>query len=182
MRRGNQICPGKFAGALGCPRLRRTVVHKLVSGFRAETPPLVLEAFRSGREGQTNQSLATLSFPMALRFTTVFNVNAFRELQSDDSVCFGAGRLAKELEQSFAFLFDSVSDVRVFIRQPGSGRPPALPWTRHIEPQTPGPRSSSEGGDCRIYQPPPRTLSFISFFSRCMFSLFSQDLFICNDK
>ena len=72
VRRGNQTCPGKFAGALGCPRLRRTVVYKLVSGFRAETPPLVLEAFRSGREGQTNQSLATLSLRMALRFTTVF--------------------------------------------------------------------------------------------------------------
>lgn len=81
VRRGNQTSPGTLAGALGCPRLRRAVVYKLVSGFRAATPQFVLDAFCSGREGQTNQSLVTLNLPMALRFTTVFSLKAFRKLQ-----------------------------------------------------------------------------------------------------
>ena len=96
VRRGNQTGPGMFAGALGCPRLRCAVVYKRVSGFRAATPQFVLDAFRSGREGQTNQSLATLSLPMALQFMTVFSVNAFCKLQSDDSVyLFWCGKVSK---------------------------------------------------------------------------------------
>lgn len=86
VRPGDPTRPGTFAGALACPLHRRAVVYKLFSGIRAATTPFVLDGFRPGREGQTNRSLATLNLPVAFRFTTVFNVNAFRNLQSNDSV------------------------------------------------------------------------------------------------
>lgn len=83
---GDQTHPGMFARALRCPRHRRAVVYKLVSGIRAAATPFVLDAFPPGREEQTDQSLATLSLPVACQFTTVFNVNAFCKLQDDDCI------------------------------------------------------------------------------------------------
>lgn len=46
----------------------------------------MLDAFPPGMEGQTNQSLATLSLPTAFRYKTVFDVNEFRKCLSKDSV------------------------------------------------------------------------------------------------
>lgn len=102
---------------------------------------------------------------MALRFTTVFSLKAF--VNSNDSACFGAGRLAKALEPSFAFLFESVSDLWVLFGDPA----PRQATCPLMDPayRTPDLRSPQQlrGGDARTYQPNPlpRTLSFISFFS-----------------
>lgn len=77
MRPGKQARGGTFAGALGGPRRRRAVVHKLAASISAATTQFVLDAFPPGREGQTNPSLATLSVPVAFRRLTVFSENAF---------------------------------------------------------------------------------------------------------
>lgn len=175
--RGRVCAPGSRSAGEGVRRrsglLRhRRVVYKLVVSIRAVTTRFLLHAFAPRREGQTNQSAATLNLPVAFSCMTVFNVNALRKPQTTTLfICFGVGRLANAPEPSFSLFFDCVSDLHVFTRLHRPGHPPALPGT-------PGPvlAAAQRKAKAGFINPLLRTSDFISFFSPCMFSLFSQDL------